>query len=80
MTILDNVIDDNFNFSIINKIELLGFDNLTSDEEVRFTELIDAANIYELHSEIVSQTIEIRKKYKIKLPDAIIAATAISYQ
>jgi predicted nucleic acid-binding protein len=35
------------------------------------------ANQYELTQEIVAETIELRKIRKIKLPDAIIAATAI---
>lgn len=33
--------------------------------------------IIQLTAAIVTQTIEIRKEYKIKLPDAIIAATAL---
>jgi len=33
-----------------------------------------------LNAEIKAQTINLREKYKIKLPDAIIAATAITYE
>ena len=33
-----------------------------------------------LNAHIKAQTIKLRKKYKIKLPDAIIAATAITYE
>ncbi|NJK84443.1 MAG: type II toxin-antitoxin system VapC family toxin [Saprospiraceae bacterium] len=35
--------------------------------------------IFELESDIKRKTAEIRKAYKIKLPDAIIAATALAY-
>ena len=35
------------------------------------------AAIYHIDDEIIEKTIELRKKHKIKLPDAIIAATAI---
>ena len=37
------------------------------------------ANIFYIDEIIADKTIELRKKYKIKLPDAIIAATAIVY-
>ena len=37
------------------------------------------ANILYIDEIIADKTIELRKKYKIKLPDAIIAATAIVY-
>lgn len=39
--------------------------------------LIDLANLYYITDNVINQTIKLRKKYKIKLPDAIIAATAI---
>ena len=35
------------------------------------------SKIYHIDDEIINKTIELRKKYKIKLPDTIIAATAI---
>ena len=38
---------------------------------------LNLANRYELTQEIVKQTITLRKIVKIKLPDAIIAATAM---
>ena len=40
-------------------------------------DLVSFAVIYHINDEIIDKTIELRKKYKIKLPDAIIAATAI---
>lgn len=59
--------------SIINKIELLSLADVPSPV-VFFTE---EAHVFALSEEIVSKTIELRKKHKIKLPDAIIAATAL---
>ena len=67
------IIDKEPNISIINKIELLGFSLVTSE----IIEFIDAANIINLTEGIANQTIRLRKKRKIKLPDAIIAATAL---
>jgi predicted nucleic acid-binding protein len=37
------------------------------------------SNVININDEIIEKTIKLRKSYKIKLPDAIIAATAISY-
>jgi len=41
------------------------------------TDFIEASNVFLLTEPIVLKTIEIRKESKIKLPDAIIAATAL---
>jgi predicted nucleic acid-binding protein len=66
--------DDGPVISIITKIELLGYHSVT--KEVK--DLVTVSLIVGLTDEIVNEAIEIRKNHKIKLPDAIIAATAIS--
>jgi len=70
---LSEIIDDQINISSINKMELLGFSNVEQD----LIDFVGFAEIYHIDDKIIDQTIELRKKYKIKLPDAIIAATAI---
>ncbi len=40
---------------------------------------VDIAKIYIVDNDIALKTIDIRVKYKIKVPDAVIAATAIHY-
>jgi len=77
LTVLDDIIDGQFYISVINKIELLGFKGITETERVKFQEFIDAAIVHELSDDIVDRTIEIRKHQKTKLPDAVIAATAL---
>lgn len=67
------IIDDFPQISIINKIELLGFSNVPT-QIISFTE---NALVIALDDDIAAETINLRKKYKIKLPDAVIAATAI---
>ena len=71
--ILSEIIDNQINISAINKIELLGFFNV---EQV-IIDLVNYAVIYHIDDEIIDKTIELRKRYKIRLPDTIIAATAI---
>ena len=70
---LSEIIDDQINISAINKMELLGFSNV----EQNLIDFVGFAEIYHIDDKIIDQTIELRKKYKIKLPDTIIAATAI---
>lgn len=70
-----DIIDNSSFISVINKIELLGF-SIVIDEIIEFVAL---ATVIDLDDGIVDMTIELRKKHKIKLPDAIIAATAISH-
>jgi len=74
---MQNICDQNLQYlSVINKIEVLGF-NGSPSELLVFSEFIQAAQVIPLSEAVVQQTIEIRKIYKIKLPDAIIAATAM---
>ena len=77
---LDEIFDGRFYISVINKIELLGFTGITKNEELKFNELIKASIVLGLSDEIVDRTIAIRKQYKIKLPDAIIIASAFENQ
>jgi len=48
----------------------------TNGKEI-FVEFFETSNIFELIDEIVNKAILIRQKQKIKLPDAIIASTAL---
>lgn len=74
---MQKICDQNLQYlSVINKIEVLGF-NGSPSELLVFSEFIQAAQVIPLSEAVVQQTIEIRKIYKIKLPDAIIAATAM---
>lgn len=76
---LQNKIDHNLHhLSVINQIELLGFNGSTSEMQV-LEEFISASNVIPLSEIVVQKTIDLRKSYPIKLPDAIIAATALVY-
>ncbi|MEO6685645.1 MAG: type II toxin-antitoxin system VapC family toxin [Dyadobacter sp.] len=75
---LGGVIDEIPNLSIISKIEILGFNTLEEHYDV-LNNFINDSYVYDLSNEIVDKTIDLRKKSRIKLPDAIVAATAIIY-
>jgi predicted nucleic acid-binding protein len=66
-------------YSIITKIELLGF-NQSPLEELQARHLIATLQELELTNAIADQTIQLRKAHRIKLPDAVIAASAIVHQ
>lgn len=70
---MKNVIDEDFNVSIINRMEVLGHESATQT----LTDFMDLATTYQVSEAVVNQTIALRKTKKIKLPDAIIAATAL---
>ena len=67
------IIDEEINISLITKIELLGF----SSVEQNLEDFVSCANVLALNDEVVNKTIELRRKHKKKLPDIIIASTAI---
>ena len=73
---LDSVIDNQPIISVINKIELLGF-NTDKNILSNLVAVVSASWVYPLDEIVIHETIRIRKANKIKLPDAIIAATAI---
>lgn len=70
----------NFGISFISEVELLGFKGITKNEENKLKKLINDCFIIEWNFRIKEQTINLRKKYNIKLPDAIIASTSLVYE
>ncbi|MBK7636959.1 MAG: PIN domain-containing protein [Saprospiraceae bacterium] len=59
-------------------MEVLGF-NAPEQHYKTLSDFINDAIVLDLTNNVVEASIEIRKKHKTKLPDAIIAATAIAY-
>ena len=64
-------------FSVISEMELLSFSGITESEENNIKSLLLDCNEITISDEIKEKTIEIRKKYRTKLPDAIVAVSAI---
>ncbi|MBR4475009.1 MAG: type II toxin-antitoxin system VapC family toxin [Oscillospiraceae bacterium] len=64
--------------SVISVMELLSFPSITTDEERIIREFLDECEVFQISDFVKEQTIRIRRQYNVKLPDAIIAATAIS--
>ena len=64
-------------FSGISEIELLSAIHLAQSEIDSIKAFLSLCQRVELTSEIIDQTITIRRKYNFKIPDAIIAASAL---
>jgi len=78
MEFMNTVVNSFPVLSVITKIEMLGY-NASDNDAALLSDFIKTSIVLELSNEIVNKTIAIRKKHKIKIPDAIIAATALVY-
>lgn len=83
---LDNKLPDNANelidridskISVITRMELLAWPGASDEQALILDEFINTSDVFALEEPVILKAIEIRKKHKIKLPDAIIAATAV---
>jgi predicted nucleic acid-binding protein len=74
---LDQIIDEEMIVSVITKIEVLSFDPDKDDNYPILVDFFETSTILELSDSIVNKTIEIRQRQKIKLPDSVIASTAL---
>ncbi len=77
---IDDIIcdDEEYAVSVITYMEVLGYTFESEKEEKFIIDLFALLQIKYLNSDIIQRVIALRKKRKIKLPDAIICATAIS--
>lgn len=66
--------------SFVSEIELFGFKSLTSKEERTIRDFLAQFRIVNIDEAIKTEAIALRKQFGLKLPDCIIAATAISLQ
>ena len=65
--------------SVISQIEFLAFSDLTEADIKLFQRFLKRVSVINLSSEnelLIKQIISIRQQYRLKLPDAIIAAMA----
>lgn len=77
--IIEPFLEYHFGVSVISEIELLGFPGISVAEEVKLKSLLNDCFQLDFTSKIKEQTIQLKRKYPLKLPDTIIAATALVY-
>lgn len=73
LSILDH---KSISISFISELELLSFRNYSFSEKKKLDELLNECIVIDINQEIKNFSVQHRLKNKLKLPDAIIAATA----
>jgi predicted nucleic acid-binding protein len=76
MEIVTLIIDETPKISVITKIEVLRY-NTSVDGYKVINDFIIECKVLQLDDSVIDKTIEICKSHRIKLPDAVIAATAL---
>lgn len=62
--------------SVMSRIEVLGYPQ-TADQLQQAMRLLAYVDEIPLHEPVVQRTITLRQQYRVRLPDALIAATAL---
>ena len=65
--------------SFVTQLELLSYHGLSSSEESRINHFLSNCVVVDINSTIKKSVINLRKTYKLKLPDSIIIATALHF-
>lgn len=79
MLFLSNLIDNEPEISLITRIELLCW-KTNFESEFWIKEFISNCKVIPLSEVIIQNCVQIRRSKRIKLPDAIIASTALTLQ
>lgn len=66
--------------SVITEMEALSYPSLSKTERAKVEAYIGRCTVLGLGERVKREAIRIRSQYKVKLPDAIIAATAITLE
>jgi len=76
---VDDLIHENsaYFISVITFMEVLGYDFESTDEELTVRSLLNLFEIFYIDEKTSHRVIDIRRKNRVKLPDAVICATAI---
>jgi predicted nucleic acid-binding protein len=67
-----------YTISVISELELLAYPGLVSPEEQRVRAFLADIAVTDLTQAIKHHAVDLRKRYGLKLPDAIVAATALA--
>jgi hypothetical protein len=74
---VDALPEGEFSVSFVTELEVLSYPSITPQEEQQLKRFLHDIPVIDITAEIKERTIDLRKKYNLRLPDAIIAATAL---
>src|SRR5690348_11537589 len=63
--------------SVITELELIGYPDITIKESQQIKSFLEGCTVIEINDEIKSIYTTLRRKHRLKLGDAVVAATAI---
>ena len=77
LSFMDAIVDEESNISFVSEIELQVWNPPNPTDLEIYHSFVFGSAIIGITPDIIRETIRIRKTYKIKLPDSLIAATAL---
>jgi len=69
----------NYAISVMTEMELLAWPSLTTEDEKKVREFVAQLTVCELTPSIRNRAVQLRKAERLKLPDAIVCATALGF-
>ncbi|WP_310555795.1 type II toxin-antitoxin system VapC family toxin [Flavobacterium sp.] len=78
--LVESFLEYEFGVSFISEIELLGAFGISKTKKAQLSDILKDCLILDLNAQIKETCIKVRQQYKLKIPDAIIASTAIVYR
>ncbi|RKZ38879.1 MAG: type II toxin-antitoxin system VapC family toxin [Gammaproteobacteria bacterium] len=70
--------EGNYYFSVMTEMELLSYPDLDKQTEQKIRDFLAQLTLINLEEPIKTKTIQLRRQHTLKLPDAIIVATALT--
>ena len=72
------LLSSNYYFSVMTEMELLSYPDLDKQTEQKIRDFLAQLTLINLEEPIKTKTIQLRRQHTLKLPDAIIVATALT--
>ncbi|MEM6436173.1 MAG: type II toxin-antitoxin system VapC family toxin [Cyanobacteria bacterium P01_D01_bin.115] len=76
--LVDPMPKGHYSVSVVTEMEILSYPNLADAEEQQIRDLLSKLEVIGLTDTVKERAIDLRKQHNLKLPDAIIAATALA--
>ena len=76
LNFMDIIVNDKPRISVMTRIEIL---SCLSPKIETYRSFVGYATVFDMTEQIIIRTIALRRSRRIKIPDAIIAATALEY-
>jgi tRNA(fMet)-specific endonuclease VapC len=80
LSIMDEIVDTECLISFITEVELQCWNPTQSEDLKIYIDFVNKSQVIYTDEEVIKETIRIRKKFALKIPDAFIAATALVYK